>query len=332
MTTTRTAAHRDLSALLWVAVGGSIVIALSLWSITTGTARMSLTDIITGHGDAGQWQVLVESRIPRTIAIILAGASMAVAGFVMQMIVTNRFVEPSTTGVTESASLGILIVTLLWPATPIWAKMVFAVVFALAGTGLLIVLIRSIPRRDLIVVPLLGIVLSGVIGAGATFLAWEFQLQGTLAAWGLGDFSGIIKGRYELLWITAGAGLIAYLYADMFTVAGLGENLAKNLGLNHTHVTIVGLSIVAVVAGVSTVVAGGLPFLGLVVPNLVSLIRGDFMRHTLPLVAIGGATFVLISDIIGRTLIAPAEIPVGVVMGVIGAGIFLVFLLRTFNR
>lgn len=328
--TTRTS--RRAPAFWWVTGGVVVVCTLAFWSIIVGTAHMSLIDILTGRADLDQLQILTVSRIPRTLAIILSGMSMAVAGIVMQMLVQNRYVEPSTTGVTESAGLGVLLATLLFPASPLSVKMLFAVGCAVLGTMLLLALLRSIPYRDLIVVPLLGIVLSGVIGAAATFLAWEFQLQGTLQAWVTGDFSGIIQGRYELLWIVAAAAVVVYLFADRFTVLGLGEELSRNLGLNRQRITALGLVLVAVVGGVTTVVAGALPFLGLVVPNLVSLVMGDFLRRSLPVVALAGAAFVLVADIIGRTLIAPAEIPVGVVMGVIGAAIFLVFLLRTVKK
>ncbi|MDU4286415.1 MAG: iron chelate uptake ABC transporter family permease subunit [Actinomyces sp.] len=314
---------------LGLAGGAVLLAALMAVSVTVGTADLSIANLITGQLNSAEAQVLTVSRIPRTLAIVLAGASMAVAGMVMQMLVQNRYVEPSTTGVTESAGLGVLVVTLMFPAASILVKMGFAVIFALGATLVLLALIRSIPRKDPIIVPLLGIVLSGVIGAGATFLAWEFQLQGTLQAWLTGDFSGTISGRYELLWIVAGACALAYLFADRFTVVGLGENFSTNLGLNHARVTRVGLTIVAIVAGTTIVVAGSLPFLGLVVPNVVSLIMGDYLRRSLPFVAMGGAGFVLIADILGRTLIAPAEIPVGVVMGVLGGTIFLVILLKT---
>lgn len=322
--TTSVATRRQL----WLGASLVALIVLISLSVLTGTAEMSLTQILTGRADADQLRVLTASRLPRTLAILLSGASVAVAGLVMQMIVQNRYVEPSTTGVTESAGLGILIVTITLPTAPIAVKMGFSVGFALAGTALLLALIRSLPHRDLIMVPLLGIVLSGVIGAGTSFLAWGYQLQGTLQAWVTGDFSGVVKGRYELLWIVAAVALLAYIYADRFTVVGLGENLATNLGVNHRNMTALGLVVVAVVSGITTVVAGALPFLGLVVPNLVSMIVGDYLRRSLPLVALGGAVFVLAADLIGRTIISPAEVPVGVVMGIVGAAIFLYLLLR----
>ncbi len=310
----------------------ALLLILVVASIMVGAGRFSLIDLLLGRGTARDWQLLMVSRIPRTAAIVLSGASMATAGLVMQMLVQNRFVEPSTTGVTESAGLGILLITIFWPGAPIFLKMCFAVLFALVGTFLLIALIRAIPKRDLIIVPLLGMVLAGVIGAASTFLAWEFQLQGTLAAWTLGDFSGILRGRYELLYIVAAAAVVTYFFADRFTVAGLGEELSRNLGLDRNRITWIGLVIVAVVAGITTVVAGSLPFLGLVVPNLVSLFLGDYMRRALPFVAIGGAVFVLMADLVSRLAIAPAELPVGVVMGVTGAAVFLIVIWRALKR
>lgn len=314
--------------LLWMTVNGALVAVLVAVSMAIGGASMSMTDILLGRGTADDMQILLASRLPRTLAVMLSGAAMAVAGLVMQLLVRNRFVEPSTTGVTESAGLGILVATIFIPTLSLPLKMVIAVMFALAGTFVLTALIRALPHRDIIVVPLIGLILSGVIGAGATFLAWEFDMQGTLNAWMTGDFSGIIRGRYELLWIVAGVATLAYVFADRFTVAGLGEDLARNLGLNFKSVQAIGLTIVAVVTGITTVVAGPLPFLGLVVPNLVSMIQGDYIRRSLPLVALVGALFVLLADIIGRSIIAPAEVPVGVIMGIIGAGVFLVILLR----
>ena len=305
-----------------------LVVVLGVVSTLIGGANMSIGAILTGSASADDLQILFGSRLPRTLAVILAGAAMAVAGLVMQLLVRNRFVEPSTTGVTESAGLGILVATLFLPTLSLPGKMLIACAFALAGTALLTLILRSLNHRDIIIVPLVGLILSGVIGSASMFLAWEFQLQGTLNAWMTGDFSGIIRGRYELLWIVAAVAALAYLFADRFTIAGLGQDLARNLGLNFAAVQTVGLTIVAIVTGITTVVAGPLPFLGLVVPNLVSILHGDDIRRSLPLVALMGSTFVLIADIIGRVLIAPAEVPVGVVMGILGAGIFLTILIR----
>lgn len=274
-------------------------------------------------------QVLLISRVPRTLAIVLSGSAMAVAGLVMQMIVRNRFVEPSTAGTSESASLGFLAATLLVPSWPLMGKMLVAAGFALAGTALFLRILKAVPLREVMLVPLVGIMLGGVIGAVTSFIAYRYELLPSLLAWNMGDFSGVLRGRYELLWIGLGCAVLAYIAADRFTVAGMGRDFTTNLGLNYQRVMVLGLIIVSLVSAAVLVTAGSIPFLGLIVPNLVSLMVGDNMRRTVPWVAITGAAFVLACDILGRVIRYPYEIPISVVVGVIGSAVFLYLLLRT---
>ncbi len=315
---------------LALALGLVLLAALAITSLFVGTASLSLPSILDGL-DARETQTLLESRIPRTLALLLSGSAMAVAGIVMQLLVRNRFVEPTTAGTTESATLGLLLATVISPAMPLPGKMLLAVIAGLAGTWLFLRILGNIPLRSQVVAPVVGLVLSGVVGSVSTFIAYRTDLMHTLSAWMTGDFSGVVSGRYELLWIVAATGIVAYLAANRFTVAGLGEEFSTNLGVNHRRVMALGLTVVAVTAAVVVVVVGALPFLGLVVPNLVSAVMGDYLRRSLPWVALVGAGFVLMADLIGRTIIAPAEIPVGVVAGVLGAAIFLVVLVRRFR-
>lgn len=274
-------------------------------------------------------QVLLISRIPRTLAILLAGASMAIAGLVMQMVVRNRFVEPSTAGTTEAASLGFLVVTIFAPGWPLMSKMLVSAIFALGGTALFLRVLRAVPLRDVLLVPLVGIMLGGVIGSITSFFAYRMGLNGSLLAWSMGDFSGVLRGRYELLWLGFVCCAISFIAADRFTVAGMGRDFTTNLGLNHRQVMVLGMIIVSVVSAVVLVSVGSIPFLGLIIPNIVSLTVGDNMRRTVPWVATGGAAFVMICDIVGRILRFPYEIPISVVVGVAGSVIFLYLLLRT---
>jgi iron complex transport system permease protein len=177
-------------------------------------------------------------------------------------------------------------------------------------------------------VPLAGLMLGGVIDAFTTFFAYRFDLIQSLNAWTTGDFSGVLRGRYELIWLSGALTLIAYLAADRFTVAGLGQDFTTNLGLNYRRVLVFGLAIVAMVTAVVVSTVGSIPFLGLIVPNVASMLAGDNMRKSLPLVALLGAAFLLACDIVGRTVHAPYEIPIGTVVGVIGSGMFLWLLLR----
>ncbi|MGP4750001.1 ABC transporter permease [Agrobacterium pusense] len=309
-----------------------LALVLAITSLFVGVSNVSLATLFAPDTSADALRVLLVSRIPRTLALILAGSSMAIAGLIMQMLVRNRFVEPSTAGTTESAGLGLLAVTLLAPDTPIFGKMLVAAAFALAGTALFLRILRQVPLRDVLLVPLIGIMLGGVISAVTTFFAYRFDLLQSLGAWMTGDFSGVLRGRYELLWIGFLFAIAAYLAADRFTVAGMGRDFTTNLGLNYRRVMALGLTIVSLVSAVVVVTVGMIPFLGLIVPNVVSLMIGDNMRRSVPWVATLGAVFMLSCDIIGRTVRAPYEIPIGTVVGVIGSALFLYLLLRKRNH
>lgn len=301
------------------------VLFLAVVSLFIGVGDLSLL-FTQDHGDAVL--LLLASRIPRTMALVLAGTAMSVAGLIMQMLARNRFVEPSTAGTVESASLGILAVMILAPGLPVFGRMLVATLFALGGTALFLFILSRIPLRSALVVPLVGIMLGGVIGAITTFFAYRYGLLQSVAAWMTGDFSSVLRGRYELLWISFGLTIAAYITADRFTVAGMGQDFTTNLGLDYRKVVVLGLVIVSMVTAVVVTTVGVIPFLGLIIPNVVSLVMGDNARRSIPWIAVSGALLVLACDIIGRLVRYPFEIPVGVVLGVLGSGAFLYLLLR----
>lgn len=310
-------------------VAAALLLAvLALASVFVGVGDVSFGTLFGQEASGQAQQLLLVSRIPRTLAIVLAGMSMAVAGMIMQMLTRNRFVEPSTAGTAESASLGILAVTLLAPELPVFVKMLVASVFALAGTALFLRILRAVPLRSILIVPLIGIMLGGVISAITTFIAYRFDLLQSLNAWMTGDFSGVLRGRYELLWLSFALTVVAYTAAHRFTVAGMGEDFTTNLGLNYKAVLRLGLVIVSLVTAAVVVTVGMIPFLGLIVPNVVSMVMGDNMRRSLPWVALLGAALVLACDIAGRLIRYPYEIPIGITMGVVGSALFLYLLLR----
>nr|WP_210308954.1 ABC transporter permease [Ochrobactrum sp. CM-21-5] len=327
------ARHREQETSVKALAAAIIVVAiLAVISLFIGVSDVSLHTLFGASSTDRATEVLIVSRIPRTLAIILAGMSLAVAGMIMQMLTRNRFVEPSTAGTVESASLGILLVILFAPETPVLGKMLVASITAMAGTALFLRILRSIPLRSVLVVPLVGIMLGGVISAITTFIAYRFDLLQSLNAWTTGDFSGVLRGRYELLWLAFFLTVIAYIAADRFTVAGMGEDFTTNLGLNYRRVVTLGLAIVSMVSASVVVTVGMIPFLGLIVPNVVSMFIGDNMRRAVPWVAVLGAGLVLACDIAGRLIRFPYEIPIGTMMGVVGSVIFLYLLLRRGSR
>jgi iron complex transport system permease protein len=304
------------------------LLALAASSLFIGVSDVSPSALLAGGPDGNAAFLLAASRVPRTIALLLAGASLGIAGLIMQMLVRNRFVEPGTTGVTEFASLGMLATTVFAPGLAVLGKMGIAAVFALAGTWVFLRVVRAVPVRQLVLVPLVGIMLGGIVGAVTTFFAYRLDLLQSLGQWSQGSFATIMQGRYELVWIAGVMVLIAWVAADRFSVIGMGEEFATNLGLDYRLVVAVGMIIVAVITATVLVTAGMIPFLGLVVPNIVSLLIGDNARRSIPWVAAVGALFVVACDILARVLRFPYEIPLSVVVGIIGAAIFLWLLLR----
>ncbi len=274
------------------------------------------------------WQMFAITRIPRTIALVLAGAAMAMSGLVMQLLTQNRFVEPTTTGTTEWAGLGLLFVMYFIPAATILDRMIGAVVFSFIGTMVFFAFLRRVSLRSSLIVPIIGIMLGAVVSSVSTFFALQTDMLQSLGVWFAGSFTSVMQGQYEVLWIVLIVVVAVFFFADRLTVAGMGEEIATNVGLNYNRMVLIGTGLIAIATGVVTVVVGSLPFLGLIVPNIVSMFRGDDLRSNLPWVCLVGIGIVTVCDLLGRTIIAPFEIPVSVILGIIGAVVFVSLIVR----
>lgn len=298
-----------------------LLIALSFTSIFVGVGAISPLDIF----DLSPVQVkLIQiSRLPRLVSIIVAGASLSIAGMIMQQLSRNKFVSPTTAGTMDAARLGVLCALAYFPGAGMLQKTAVALAFALAGTFGFMHILNRIKFKDAILIPLIGLMFGNIIGAVTTFFAYRHDMIQTLSVWLHGDFSMVLKGRYEILYFNLPLMLLAYLFANRFTIAGMGEDFAANLGLNYRQVVNVGLVVVAAVSASVVLTVGSLPFLGLIVPNIVAIYRGDNIKRSLPHTALLGASFVLACDILGRVIIHPYEVSVGLIMGVVGSGVFL---------
>ena len=244
----------------------------------------------------------------------------------MQMLVRNRCVEPMTAGTGQGAALGILCAILIFPEASILTKMIIAASCALVSSLGFLAMVQRLPTTQPLLVPLVGLIYGGFLGAVVTFIAYQADLLQLIDIWLNGEFSGILQGRYELLWIAAFVGLAAYLVADQFAIVGMGRTVSVNLGLKYRQVMTMGLCAIAVISALTVVTVGAIPFVGLVVPNIISRLYGDDLRQTLPLTALWGGAAVLLCDILGRVLRYPFEIPVGTVFGVLGTIVFLYLL------
>lgn len=302
------------------------LISLSLLSLFVGVSNIKPMDLLDFKSE--ETEIFLISRLPRLVAILLAGAGMSIAGLIMQQLSRNKFVSPTTAGTLDATRLGILVSMLLFANASTIEKMIVAFVFALAGTLLFMQILNRIKFKDAIFIPLVGLMFGSILSSLTTFFAYRANVIQNMSAWLQGDFSMIMKGRYELLYISIPVLIIAYLYANRFTVAGMGEDFSKNLGLSYKKVVNIGLVLVALITTTVVLTVGVIPFLGLIIPNIVSIFKGDHLRKTLPHTALLGAVFLLICDILGRVLIYPYEISISLMVGVIGSGIFLYLLFR----
>ncbi|MCI2813996.1 MULTISPECIES: ABC transporter permease [Staphylococcus] len=302
------------------------LVIMSIISLFVGVSQLSITDIF--HLTKEQLNILLSSRIPRTVSILISGSTLALAGLIMQQMMQNKFVSPTTAGTMEWAKLGILISLVCFPQGHILLKLAFAVLCSLFGTFLFVKLIEMIRVKEVIFVPLLGIMLGGIVSSFTTFIALRTNAVQSIGNWLNGNFAIITSGRYEILYLSIPLLIITYIFANHFTIAGMGKDFSHNLGVNYEQIVRIALFITASITALVVVTVGTLPFLGLIVPNIISIYRGDHLKNALPHTMMLGACFVLFSDIIGRLIVYQFEINIGLTIGVFGTVIFLVLLMK----
>ena len=303
-----------------------IFAALCLASLLLGARQISWAQLFDPSADL--WLTLTASRLPRLGALVLTGAGLAVCGVILQHIVRNKFVEPGTSGGLDAAKLGILVALGWLPAASTASRMLFAMVFCLAASLLYVAIIRRIQFRNMVMVPVVGLMYGSVLAAIAEFYAYQHNILQSMQGWLLGDFSRVVQGHYEILYLILPVVVLAYAYAHRFTVLGMGEDMASSLGLSYAATAAIGLLLVSVTVSATVIAVGAIPFVGLVVPQWVALRRGDNLKNTLPLVALGGASLLLVCDIAGRLLIYPFEVPIGLTAGAVGGVLFLLLIVR----
>ncbi|MGB2785920.1 ABC transporter permease [Psychrobacter sp.] len=303
-----------------------LLILLCAVSLMLGSKQTSLIALFNFSNDA--WLTLTASRIPRLIALVLTGVGLSVSGVILQHIVRNKFVEPATSGGLDAAKLGILVSLTMLPNASTSSKMIFALVFCFAASLLFILIISRIKFKSAVLIPVLGLMYGSVLSSIAEFYAYRHNILQSMQGWLLGDFSRVVQGHYELIYIILPIIVLAYIYAHRFTVLGMGEDMAASLGLGYAATVALGLMLVSVTVAASVITIGAIPFVGLVIPNLVALKYGENLSRTLPVVALGGACLLLICDIFGRLVIYPFEVPIGLTAGGVGGVIFLVLIMK----
>ncbi len=307
-----------------------ILLMLSVYSLFVGVLDMDLSGIFAG--DIEQIEILLISRLPRLLSIICTGVGMSVAGLIMQQLCMNKFVSPTTGATISSAQFGILIALLFLPNSTLWGRAILAFVFAIAGTWIFVSFIQRIQFKDAVMVPLVGIMFGNVITGVTNYFAYKYEMSQALSTWLVGHFSMVLRGRYELVYLVVPMVTLAFVFANHFNIVGMGKDFSKNLGVPYNLVLFMGLSIAAMITAAVVVVVGSISYIGLIVPNLVAMFKGDRIRGTLVDTALFGSIFVLICDMIGRALIAPYELPIELIIGIVGSVVFIGMLLYRLNH
>lgn len=301
------------------------LVILSVASLFVGVIDINLASLLSG--DVEQVEIFLISRLPRLLAILCTGVGMSVAGLIMQQLCMNKFVSPTTGATISSAQFGILLALLFMPGSTLWGRAIFAFVTAILGTWIFVWFIQKIQFKDVVMVPLVGIMFGNVIGGITNYLAYKYEMTQALSSWLVGHFSLVIRGRYEIVYLVVPLVIVAFLFANHFNIVGMGRDFSKNLGVHYNLVLLMGLTIAAMITASVVVVVGSISYIGLIVPNVVAMFKGDKIRGTLVDTALFGAIFVLVSDMIGRVVIAPYELPIELIVGILGSIIFIALLL-----
>ena len=275
------------------------------------------SDLLTGSVET--WEIFLISRLPRLLAILCTGIGMSVAGLIMRQLCMNKFVSPTTGATISSAQFGILLALLFAPGSTLWGRAAFSFVCAVLGTWVFVWFIQSIQFKDVVMVPLVGIMFSNIVMGVTNYLAYKYEMTQALSSWLVGHFSTVIRGRYELVWLTVPLVILAFVFANHFNIVGMGKDFSQNLGVPYDLVLFMGLTIAAMITASVVVVVGSISYIGLIVPNIVAMFKGDQIRGTLVDTALFGALFVLVCDMIGRVVIYPYELPIELIAMLITA-------------
>lgn len=322
--------HKGLIIILLV-----ILLCVSvLAGILLGSVSISAQDIfdcLTGKDTSSKNYILITAvRLPRVLGGLTAGVGLATAGVILQGVMNNALASPNTIGVNSGAGFAVMLAMALWPGN-MTATASMAFLGALITT-LLIFLLAYLADSSRTTIILAGVTVSSFLSAGInTIKLMDADITINMTSFMIGSLSGITFKKLILpVYAVMIAVILACMLARALNILGLGDDIARSLGLRVNLMRFVLLVIASVLAGVVVSYAGLLSFVGLIVPHICRHLFGNDNRLLLPCSALLGGSFVLICDMIGRTLFAPYELPVGIIMSFLG-GPFFLYLLRRKN-
>ena len=310
---------------------GCLLLVISILSLFVGVLDIDMNTLLSG-GDGMELKIFLFSRIPRLLAILCTGIGMSVSGLIMQQLCMNKFVSPSTGATIQSAQFGILLSLVFIPSIGLWGRILLAFAMAILGTWIFVWFVQRIQFKNTVLVPLIGIMFGNVLGGITSFIAYKFEVTQQLSSYFTGSFALIIKGNYELVWLAVPLVVLAFIFANYFNIVGMGKDFSQNLGVNYKLVLFFGLTIAAMITASVVTIVGQISYIGLIVPNIVAMFKGDKIKGTLVDTALLGALFVLICDMIAKSVISPYELPIELIVGIIGSVMFIAMLIYKLNH
>ncbi|GAA1925493.1 iron chelate uptake ABC transporter family permease subunit [Microbacterium aoyamense] len=321
-------AGRRTGRLIGLIPAAGLLLALAMLSIALGSrdvAPVDVWDAITGAAQGADATVIRDMRVPRTILGILVGASLAMGGTILQGVARNPLADPGVLGISSGAAAAVVVAALVFGTMPTGD----AVWFAFAGAGIATVLVYAIASFGTegatpVKLALAGAALTALCASitSAILLADPDALN-TLRMWQVGALAGRYGSVLLQLWPFFAVGIVVALFVGRpLNLLSLGDDLARSLGLRLVPTRAFLFAVVAALCGAATAACGPIVFVGLMIPHLVRLITGPDYRWILVYSAVLGPVLVLGADIIGRLLLPSGEVPVGVVIGVLGAPVF----------
>jgi len=304
----------------------ALLVTVSVFSLFVGATDITPAALLSG-GDGMELKIFMLARIPRLFAIVCTGTGMSVAGLIMQQLCMNKFVSPSTGATIQSAQFGILLSLVFVPGIGLWGRVLLSFAMAVLGTWIFVWFIQRIQFKNAVLVPLIGIMFGNVLGGITNFIAYKHEVTQQLTTYFVGSFALTIKGDYELVWLAVPLVIIAFIFANYFNIVGMGKDFSQNLGVNYNLVLFLGLTISAMITASVVTVVGQISYIGLIIPNIVAMFKGDRIKGTLIDTALLGALFVLVCDMIARSVIRPYELPIELIVGIIGSLMFVAMLI-----
>lgn len=314
-----------------IVVAAIALLLLIVTAMRFGSVKIDYKEIfatLMGNGSELSQNIIINVRLPRVLVSILVGANLAVSGTLLQAVMQNPLADPGLTGVNAGASLVAIFIMMLFPGLT-YLVPIAAFVGGMIACFMIYLLAWKNGIKPMRII-LAGIAVNAILGSGTSLLSvlYSDRIQGVIA-WMSGSLVGKGWGDITTLAIYSSVGLTASLFCIRYANAlQLGDKMAANVGVN-TNIYRLLLSVLAVfLAGISVAITGPIGFVGIAVPHISRLIVGSDHTFLLPMSMISGSILVLLGDTFARTIVSPIELPVGLIMAIVGAPFFLYLLRR----